>query len=102
MRNVEKNELTENLPFPLLSLFGVGRMVPREILGRSCYVGLETKLCTFRVEIMVETIIGLVASGAAIVLWWLQNRAATKEEKRKQDAAKLHKDTSDIIDSSFD
>ena len=50
---------------------------------------------------MVETIIGLVASGAAIVLWWLKNRAATKEEKKAQDAAKTHREASSIIDSQL-
>ena len=50
---------------------------------------------------MVETIIGLLASGAAIVLWWLQNRAATKKERKEQNAADIHRETSDIIDSQL-
>jgi cell division protein FtsX len=50
---------------------------------------------------MVESIIGLIASGVAVLLWWLQNRAATKKEKKEQSAADLHEKTSDIIDGEL-
>ena len=51
---------------------------------------------------MWEVAIGLLASVAGIVSWWLNNRAKTKEEAKKDEAAELHKITSDAIDSELD
>ena len=50
---------------------------------------------------MWDGIIGLLASVAGIAAWWVKNRAKTKEEVRRENAAKVHKDTADVIDSQL-
>ena len=49
----------------------------------------------------VEGILGLLGSGLAIWLWWLNNRAASKQERKDQNAAEVHSRTADIIDDEL-
>ena len=49
----------------------------------------------------IEGILGIAGGGLSIWLWWLNNRAATKEEKKEQNAADIHKRTSDYIDEQL-
>ena len=49
----------------------------------------------------IEGILGVAGSGLAIWLWWLNNRAATKEEVKDQNAAEVHRRTADIIDDEL-
>ena len=78
-------------------------MVSGENPGRPFVSGVPCNkaLHRFYVDIMWEGIIGLLASVAGIVAWWVKNRAKTKEEVRRENAAKVHKDTADVIDSQL-
>lgn len=45
--------------------------------------------------------LGIVASGMGVWLWYLNHTAPTKKERKDQNAAEVHKRTSDIIDDEL-
>jgi len=49
----------------------------------------------------IEGILGIAGGGLSIWLWWLNNRAATKEEIKDQNAADNHERTADYIDDQL-
>ena len=49
----------------------------------------------------IEGILGVAGAGLSVWLWWLNNRADTKEEKKDKNVADNHKRNADFIDAQL-